>query len=97
VQQYYAEGFLACGEACVEQGFAPSASLVKATLINSAVGLMGQSYFDGALNKMVTLNPQDSHQFVTGAVLDRRETVYYIEISKLLLLFLLLLLLLLLF
>jgi len=27
---------------------------------------MGQSYFDGALNKTVTLNPQDSHQFVTG-------------------------------
>ena len=39
VREYYAAGFLAAGARDAAQGFSPSAALVKATLIDSAVAL----------------------------------------------------------
>jgi subtilisin family serine protease len=66
VQQYYQEGFASCGEKCEDQGFVPTAALIKATMINSATSLMGHAYFDGYTGEVVDMNPQQGHQFING-------------------------------
>jgi hypothetical protein len=48
VRQYYAQGFYPSGRATAADGFAPSAALVKATLVNSAQGATG-AYTDGPI------------------------------------------------